>query len=312
MEKIANFKFEDKELIGIASLPENRLPEGKKVGVILSVSALKYRVCSYRLNVKLARRLSQEGFFVLRFDPLGIGDSQGSLDSALGLSHFLEIQKGRYVKETQAAIDFFKKEYQLDQIVLLGLCGGAITMLLTGAGDQRVNKLILLGIPVLLENIPQAKPDFKDTITTPEYAGQVLSTYKSKLFSPKAWLRLLTFKSEYKTLSKSVSLYLKKFFVKNHSQKNPRFNNLFLSSFKSFISVGKKILFINGEFDPASWEFKDEFEDKYLKNLENSDGLYQIHLIKKANHIFSLSECQIELLDKISSWLKQEYPGVEK
>ncbi|MCJ7458736.1 MAG: hypothetical protein MUP17_07075 [candidate division Zixibacteria bacterium] len=312
MEKIANFKFENQELAGIVNLPEISFPGRDKVGIILSVSALKYRVCSYRLNVKIARRLSQEGFFALRFDPLGIGDSQGNLPSALGLNHFLEIQAGRYVKETKAAIDFFKKEYKLDQIILLGLCGGAITMLITGAKDQRVNKLILLGVPVLLENIPEVKPEFKDTITTPEYAGQVLSTYKSKLLSPQAWLRLLTFKSEYRTLAKSVSLYFRKFFKKNNSKKNPRLNDLFLSSFKSLISEGKKILFINGEFDPATWEFKDEFEDRYLKNLKNPDSTYQIHMIKKANHIFSLSECQAKLLDKISTWLRQEYPGVKK
>jgi pimeloyl-ACP methyl ester carboxylesterase len=312
MEKIANFKFENQGLTGIVTLPENRFPEREKVGVILSVSGLKYRVCSYRLNVKIARRLSREGFFVLRFDPLGIGDSQGSLSSALGLNHFLEIQTGRYVKETEAAVDFFKKEYKLDQIVLLGLCGGAITMLITGARDQRVNKLILLGIPVLLENIPEVKPEFHDSITTPEYAGQVISTYKIKLLSPKAWFRLLTFKSEYQTLTKSLSLCFRKFFKKNNSKKHSRFNDLFLSSFKHAISQGKKILFINGEVDPATWEFKSEFEEKYVKNLKNPDSLYRIHLIKKANHIFSLSECQIELLDKISSWLSQEYSGLKR
>jgi pimeloyl-ACP methyl ester carboxylesterase len=312
MEKIANFKFGNQELTGIVTLPEIKFHEREKVGVILSVSALKYRVCSHRLNVKIARRLSREGFFVLRFDPLGIGDSQGSLPSALGLSHFLEIQTGRYVKETEAAVDFFKKEYKLDQIVLLGLCGGAITMLITGARDERVNKLILLGIPVLLENIPEVKPKFKDTITTPEYAGQILSTYKTKLLSPIAWFRLFTFKSEYQTLTKSLSLYFRKFFKKSNSKKHSRFNDLFLNSFKNVVTRCKKTLFINGEVDPASWEFKSEFEDRYLRNLENPDSLYRIHLVKKANHIFSLSECQTELLDVISSWLSQEYTAAEK
>jgi len=229
--------------------------------------------------------------------------------SDIGLKHFLDIQTGRYVEDTAAAIDFFKRKYHLDKIVLLGLCGGAITMLLAGAEDPRVDKLILLGIPVLLENIPETKPEFKDTITTPEYAKQVLSTYKSKLFSLKAWLRFLTFKSEYKTLSKSLSQSFKKFFKKNDFKKHPRFNELFLSSFESSISQGKKILFIKGEFDPATWEFKAEFEEKYLKKKSNLDSSYQIHLIKKANHIFSLTECQVELLDKISSWLCLEYTG---
>lgn len=309
MERIAKFKFKDQDLIGIVNLPEQRPPRREKVGIIISVSALKYRICSFRLNVKIARRLSREGFYVLRFDPLGVGDSGGSLTSALGLKHFLDIQTGRYIEDTAAAIDFLKRKYHLDKIVLLGLCGGAITMLLAGAEDPRVDKLILLGIPVLLENIPETKPEFKDTITTPEYAKQILSTYRSKLFSLKAWLRFLTFKSEYKTLGKSLSQSFKKFFKKNDFKKHPRFNELFLSSFESSISRGKKILFINGEFDPATWEFKDEFEDKYLKKKFNLDSSYQIHLIKKANHIFSLTECQVELLDKISSWLCLEYTG---
>jgi pimeloyl-ACP methyl ester carboxylesterase len=311
MERIAKFKLNDQELVGIINLPEKIFPKREKVGVILSVSALKYRICSYRLNVKIARRLSREGFWVLRFDPLGIGDSEGELSTALGLKHFLEIQTGRYVKETKAAIDYFKREYRLDRIVLLGLCGGAITMLAAGAQDQRVDKLVLLGIPVLLENIPENAPEFKDSITTPEYAGQVLSTYKSKLLSPKAWLRLLTFKSEYQTLMKSIRLYFGKLFKKDSLKRHPRFNKLFLSSFENFISAGrdKKILFINGEFDPATWEFKAEFEDKYLKYKKNVNAYYQIARIEKANHIFSLTECQMQLLEKISSWLCQEHPG---
>lgn len=307
MEKIARFKFKDQDLLGIVNLPDEGSSLSERVGVILSVSALKYRICSFRLNVKIARRLSQEGFHVLRFDPLGVGDSEGNFSSTLGLKHFLEIQTGRYVKDTTAAIDFFKKEYGLDKVILLGLCGGAITMLLAGAQDKRVDSLILLGIPVLLENIGGKSPEFKDTITTPEYAKQVLSTYRSKLLSPKAWLRFLTFKSEYQTLNRSLSLYFKKLLKKNGFQKHPRFNELFLTSFENFISQGKKILFINGEFDPATWEFKAEFEDKYLKNKKNLDNHYKIHIIEKANHIFSLSQCQIELLDKISSWLCQEY-----
>ncbi|MDH4222233.1 MAG: alpha/beta fold hydrolase, partial [candidate division Zixibacteria bacterium] len=166
--------------MGIVTPPEEKCFRSEKIGVIISVSALKYRICSYRLNVKIARKLSRQGFYVLRFDPLGVGDSQGNFPVTSGLKHFLEIQTGRYVKDTLAAIDFFKQEYDLDKIVLLGLCGGAITMLFAGAQDPAVDKLILLGVPVLFENISETKLEFKDTITTPEYAKQVLSTYKSK------------------------------------------------------------------------------------------------------------------------------------
>jgi pimeloyl-ACP methyl ester carboxylesterase len=308
MEEVAKFNCGEKKLVGIVNVPDGRPGNREKVGVILSVSALKYRISSFRLNVKLARRLCQEGFHVLRFDPLGIGDSEGELPTILGLKHFLEIQKGRYKRETKAAIDFFKKTYDLDKIALLGLCGGAITVLITGAHDRRVDRIILLGIPVLFQKIPETAREYKDIITTPEYAEQVLSTYKNKFLSPKAWLRLLTFKSEYKTLAKSLRLYLGKFFKKNDSRMHPRLNELFLRCFENFHNNGKGILFINGEFDPATWEFKAEFEDKYLRNKNKLNDSCEIHVIKKANHIFSRTECQAELSDRVSSWLRNQYP----
>ena len=57
-------------MVGI--LHEPATPLAPRVGINLLNPGLKSRVAPNRLNVMLARRLSELGYFVLRFDPPGI------------------------------------------------------------------------------------------------------------------------------------------------------------------------------------------------------------------------------------------------
>ena len=65
------------ELFGILHVPENAETLDRKIGINLLNPGLKNRVAPNRLNVKIARKLCEAGYFVLRFDPFGIGDSEG-------------------------------------------------------------------------------------------------------------------------------------------------------------------------------------------------------------------------------------------
>ena len=80
MEEAVTFENKKGEKIfGIVHIPDLTPFGEKKVGINLLDPGIKYRVAPNRLNIKLARRLCQNGYYVLRFDPAGIGDSEGEL-----------------------------------------------------------------------------------------------------------------------------------------------------------------------------------------------------------------------------------------
>ncbi len=77
MERPIQFKNRKGEvLFGMAFLPDHHCTT-KRVGIVISVNAIKYRIGTFRLHALLARKLCSLGYYVLYFDPAGIGDSEG-------------------------------------------------------------------------------------------------------------------------------------------------------------------------------------------------------------------------------------------
>ncbi len=138
------------------------------------------------------------GFRVLRFDFSGLGDSEGLVNEATAAEFYGTVQLGRYVSDTRAAMDWMEKEYHASRFILAGLCGGAITGLLAGANDGRVDSLIGLGLPVILDS-DQVDP--AKYLTTGEL-DQWREGYVSKLFDLRSWVRLLTFRSNFRVILK--------------------------------------------------------------------------------------------------------------
>jgi alpha/beta superfamily hydrolase len=86
----------------------------------------------------LAHDLSAKGWRVLRFDPRGLGDSDGDFGSGSLDEAFSRIESGALVPDVIAAIDFLEREFGTGKCILTGLCGGAITSVLSAAVDSRV------------------------------------------------------------------------------------------------------------------------------------------------------------------------------
>ena len=141
----------------------------------------------------------------MRFDYHGVGDSQGDLPPGFYVEHFASVEKGLFVKDSIGAIDFFVHESNMENVVLWGGCGGAITGLLTAATDKRVKGLVLVEAPVMFDSLAR---DYASEIT-PANAKEYLSVYIKKIFSLKAWIRFLTFKSEYRTIGKAARVLVK-------------------------------------------------------------------------------------------------------
>src|SRR3569832_1787566 len=79
LEKAVSFRNKKGQLLfGVLHLPETPKP-GPRIGINILNPGLKNRVAPNRINVKMARLLCESGVYVFRFDPFGIGDSDGEL-----------------------------------------------------------------------------------------------------------------------------------------------------------------------------------------------------------------------------------------
>jgi pimeloyl-ACP methyl ester carboxylesterase len=294
-------------LIGILSVPER--PTGvMPCGVVLMNIGLHYRVCHNRLFVKLARFLCGEGYYVLRFDTHGVGDSEGEIEAGSVLLHFDRIQSGLFVDDTRAALDHLWAELGLEQFVLAGLCGGALTAVHTAAVDRRVVGVVFIAGPMTLTSPTE------DEGLHPWEASQWLKGYVARIGNPGAWLRLASGKSDYRMMARSIGVRLRERWADLRSRipregsasgLDDRFNREYLHSFERFVGRGGKVLFVFPELDKTAGEFEDYFRRPVLMATHSYDGAYEVEIIERANHSFTLVESQERLKHGVLAWLRK-------
>ena len=297
-------------LRGIIHAPSDNNGSGRE-GILFLNSGFGQRNYSHNLYVSMARRLAEAGYHVLRFDFHGIGESDGDFDSALYIEWYNDIQNGMFVADTTAACNFFKQECQLDRVVLLGICGGAITALLAAAREGLdVSASILIGLPITLD-----KPDrpYGEEITTAK-AKLTMSEYLPKLFSLKAWSRLLTFRSDFKVMARSTLALVKSRMGRSApaAEENwqqltthPAFNPHVVPSFLSCVKRKRPMLLIFAESDRLRWEFESEFQDKCLQSDTKYADQYEITIVPETNHEFQIPASKTVLKNKIVEWLNE-------
>jgi len=86
---------------------------------------------------QMARALHRSGAAVLRFNFRGAGQSQGEHDQGLGEQD-----------DVRVAIDYLAREYSGKPVLLAGFSFGSWVGLRVGCEDNRVSRLLALGLPV--------------------------------------------------------------------------------------------------------------------------------------------------------------------
>ncbi len=285
------------------------------VGIIILSPGIKSRVAPHRLYVKMARSFCELGFCTLRFDPHGIGDSEGEIEERMVADFYGSIQVGRFVSDTIDAMTWMEGEYGISRFILTGLCGGAITGLLAGAMDQRVHSLLGLGAPVILDsaNMDQTK------YMTRGQLKELRDGYLGKLLDIKSWVRFLSMKSDYRVIIKSMLSGAKgkaRNFRENNNdsviststgeQTGNNFNPYFPMALHNMLS-SRKVLLIFSEADRLFWEFHEKYMTSYKIEFHKYKRNIEIFIAKDANHIFSFKEWQNEMINTSCSWLKKYY-----
>jgi len=307
MEKPVKFlNKENQHLFGIIHVPENNSNLNKKEGVILVHSGGAGRIGYGCQHVHYARQLCSEGFYVLRFDPHGMGDSEGVIPNCSWSSFWSNIQTGLYIDDVMVAIDFFVREENIKNITLMGLCSGALSALLSTEEDNRVDALILLEMPVLLDD---PSIDYQGKIPVSIYRSHLIK----KILSFESWKKFLTLKTNYRHILRLAYTWIKKEIKRSKSTDDnrkllnpdrPDFNKYVLSSFMSFVNRKKRVLFIYGTNGRSLKEFQDEFQTKYLSPNDKYNSFYDVYTIERANHQLTQRKWQDDAIKKSIEWLK--------
>ncbi|SDK19799.1 hypothetical protein SAMN04487909_1438 [Aneurinibacillus migulanus] len=139
MERPVTIRYQQLNLAATVHYPcaSARKQEDKRwPAVIMCHGFIGNRIGVNRLFVKAARRLAEEGYFVLRFDYAGCGESEGEY-GAYGMDSFIE--------QTRRALDYTLSIDCIDnsRVFLLGHSLGGAVARLTAEKDSRVSSLIL-------------------------------------------------------------------------------------------------------------------------------------------------------------------------
>lgn len=173
MEKTLTLRHGDLELAATLHYPKGERPSsGMWPAVIICHGFVGSRIGVDRLFVKTARALAVAGYYVLRFDYGGCGESTGDY-GALGFASMID--------QTRTALDYILDIDCVDplKITLLGHSLGGAVALHTAVKDKRVKNLIMwsaVGYPFndIVRIVGRSVYDEAMTKGSGDYAGYAL------------------------------------------------------------------------------------------------------------------------------------------
>ena len=249
----------------------------------------------------MARALAERGWNVLRFDPRGLGDSEGQQRHATGAELFLAIEEGLHQPDVRAAMDFVQSATDCGSFVVTGICGGAVSTVLAAANDQRVVGLVPMEMPLRYTAPP-------GTINP-----QTIKSYERKLFSARSWLRLLTLKSDYGLLLRSLAACIKRRLARRRHSRGPqwfidrlgsRAHLELIDAFRKCVANGSPMLCAFAESEETP--FFQSVQEGLFEGCEDLRRAAAIHVIAGADHDFSAAGTSEALVRTVTDWFEAQ------
>lgn len=170
----------DETLFGIVTEPEGQEP--RRRAVILLNAGATYHIGSSRMYVSLARRWAQRGYYVLRMDLSGLGESRARSGCADN-----NVFPPDAIEDMRAAIDFMSRRYAVREVTMSGLCSGAYHSLRAAVAGLPLNRLLMVNAQNYFwdQNMTLDGLQLAEVVRNP-------TIYRERIFSAKAWKRFLT------------------------------------------------------------------------------------------------------------------------
>jgi len=305
IESVVQFPNERGEVLrGVLHSPEIGDESRKKTIVIFPNGGVMGCEGDYRAHVSMARHLARSGYYVLRFSPSGLGYSDGDIPNCRQKNLYVQVEYGLFVADIRAAVKFVQTIESISSITLSGICGGAMSSFLAAAELKEVQYVIPIGIPVLLDN-----DDINYEVRLPaDEAKLMVKIYHQKLFSPKAWVRLLTKKSDIQKIKGAIlALFRPKGAYISTGNEIGKFaeNPNFFKAARRIFKARKKVLFVFGASDGFWWEFQRLFLKRYYAEVK--DAPFDLYLSPGANHMLSMPEMQVDVVQAMLAWMNKHH-----
>lgn len=301
-------------LVGVLWFPPPNGPE-RKILFILSHGGLSHKLGAHRVHYHLARFFTVRGCTVFRFDPAGMGDSDGVIPTQVRQDLFGSIESGVFKDSYRRAFEYLATRFADYRWILSGVCGGAISSLLAGVeSPYPIAGYALISCPVVLDG---ARFDYSRREPA-SMALKYLCLSLVNLIRPVTIWRFVTFQSDYAWLwNNARSLLLRgkdklsaKLRLPHKTGKadtgKPSMIKPAVGLSPIFVKAAheamrkSKVLFIYGNNDGFLWEFKDLYAVAYLSASQRDTVL---RIIAHANHMFVWQEWQQQAFELIDDWL---------
>jgi len=262
-------------LVGILTLPVPSDGSADRAVVFLNTGVM-HRVGHHRMFVMMARAVARSGYFALRFDFSGIGDSEPRTD---GLSPVASC-----LADIGDVLDWLQQERGIRQVTLVGLCSGADHAILYGHGDPRVTALVLID-----PTVP----------ATPRYYGHYI---RQRLIGPSNWFSVLTGRS---FILRSLAEQLRHMLgpardMHRVTLQNLRFHPILEQSYRNSVARGIRLLAAFSQ-DSTRQTYREQILDAF-PNLTFGDRL-QLEFFRDSDHTFSAREDRARLVELVLAWL---------
>jgi pimeloyl-ACP methyl ester carboxylesterase len=264
------------KLSGMLTIPGKR--KTNNPCVVLLNAGMLHKIGPNRLNVDIARNLSEKSFHSFRFDFSGIGDSE----AYKGEKSFEE----RVLSEVDYALEVIESRTGISEFILIGMCSGAdIAFNYILKSQKNIKKAVLInGYFVNEEMIELVNKAIQE--------GVQKRYYLKKILSIKSWYNVFSGKVNIKNASKLLQ-------VKGKTSNNDVDNNV--SQFKLLNTIDtKNLTFVYSEGSSALDTYKLYHENVFM----SSDYNCNIEIFKNVDHTFTPQSSRIDLVEKISKWIQ--------
>ena len=284
-------------LFGVVTEP--RSGEKRHRAVILLNPGADFHIGASRMYVSLARRWARRGYFVLRLDLAGIGDSatrQGNVDD--------EVFPVDAIRDIRSAVEFIRSRYSIVDMTLAGLCSGAYHALRAAADGVDVNRILLVNP----QNYFWKKGMTLEQVQLAEVVHNP-GLYRRRMFSLQAWRRIFTGQAN---ITRIGVIYLQRLQLAGEAvlrdftrRLRVRLPNDLGWDLEKIAANGVRISFVFARGEPGIELLKLQAGS----TLSKLGSQCQVHILDNGDHIFSRREPRSIMEDVLSEELYARAEG---